>query len=395
METVRVMRFWRDWRSGFALAILVLLPVLAGAQTRYRVEDLSTVQGGGAAQSVTRPRAPALPTLHDHRSPAQWGQAQTSPSTDERIALFKFVSIDVPNATGTLASDINPRGEIVGAYFDASSNSHGFLLRHGKFTTIDVPGSLVGVPGMLWTEANGINPSGDIVGDYFAPPGAPGAPECQTASSPACRRGFLYSHGQFSDVLVPGKKGSIANGITPDGTIYGCGHDDDYLASMFGFARTPPGTYTTLSVPASMNNGATPDGKIVVGLYVDPPDQNGIYHGSVVQDGLFSPYDVPGSTFTLTWEINPAADFVGYYGDANGNQHGFLQRWGEPAPTSIDVPSGPPFNSTWTNVFGINSEGALVGLYADSAGTWHGFLAIPQEPDQAPVNKEGAGASGI
>ena len=30
-------------------------------------------------------------------------------------------------------------------------------------------------------------------------------------------------------MLVRGKKGSIPNAITPDGTIYGCDHDDDFF----------------------------------------------------------------------------------------------------------------------------------------------------------------------
>lgn len=48
-------------------------------------------------------------------------------------------------------------------------------------------------------------------------------------------------------MLVPGKKGSIPNAITPDGTIYGCDHDDDYYASMVGFGRPGPRDFITLS----------------------------------------------------------------------------------------------------------------------------------------------------
>ena len=118
---------------------------------------------------------------------------------------------------------------------------------------------------------------------------------------------------------------------TPEGTIYGCDHDDDYFISMVGFARSRFDTYITLdagggelknpteSVWGSMNNGATRDGSVIVGLYVDPPDSNGQYHGYVVHHGTFHPYDVPGSVAKQTWGINSAADFVGLYDDANGN----------------------------------------------------------------------------
>lgn len=75
-----------------------------------------------------------------------------------------------------------------------------------------------------------------------------------------------------------------------------------------------------------MNNGGTPNGKIIVGLYVDPPAPGGINRGYVVENGKFAPYDVPGSvqgraaaqnfvTPTVTPGINASADFVGLYDD--------------------------------------------------------------------------------
>ena len=54
----------------------------------------------------------------------------------------------------------NRRGEIVGDSIDSSGNFHGFLLRHGDFTTIDIPGATE-------TDANAINSRGEvIVGDF-------------------------------------------------------------------------------------------------------------------------------------------------------------------------------------------------------------------------------------
>lgn len=343
----------------------------------------------GLAQSINSPNRRDRLHLREFRTTPDSVHALTNQAADAHSTPFAFVSIDVPDSTFTLATGIGSRGDIVGIYGDASFDEHGFLLSHGNFTTIDVPGALVGVSGILQTEANGINPAGDIVGDYFAPPGAPGAPECKVAFSPACRRGFLYRDGQFSDVLVPGKKGSIPNSITPDGTIYGCDHNDDYFSSMIGFGRTRSGAYITLdagggelanpaeSVLASMNNGGTPNGKIIVGLYADPPMFGGTSHGFVVDDGRFVPYDVPGSVLTQIWGINSSADFVGLYDDAGGNEHGFLQRWGESSPVTIDVPGNPPFNSILTDAFAINSAGRVVGLYLDSSGNLHGFLAVP------------------
>jgi probable HAF family extracellular repeat protein len=191
------------------------------------------------AQSITMPSTRDVASMQDHDSHPQQRLTNARHAIDDDSS-FTFTSIDVPGAIATIATGINARGHIVGIYSDAAGNSHGFLLRKGDFFTIDVPGALVGVSGTLQTEANGINAKGDIVGDYYAPPGAPGAPACTADTQPfsaQCRRGFLLHKGEFSDVLVPGKKGSIPNAISSDGTIYGCDHNDDYFASMVGFGR--------------------------------------------------------------------------------------------------------------------------------------------------------------
>jgi hypothetical protein len=354
------------------------------------------LMGNLASAQVTMPRMREMASMQDHHNHPQPRRTTAKPSVDDATERFIFTSIDVPDAAATLATGINAREAIVGIYYDTAGNSHGFLLKDRNFHTVDVPGSLVGVSGTLQTEANGINNAGEIVGDYYAPPGAPGAPACtaQTpAFSPQCRRGFLYRKGHFSDVLVPGKAGSIPNAITPEGTIYGCDHDADYFGSMVGFGRIGHDKYITLNagggelsnpdeqVLASMNNGSTPNGAIIVGLYVDPPKSGGRYRGYVVQNGNFRPYDIAESTATQIWGINSDADFVGLYDDANGNEHGFLQRWREDAPLTIDVPSGPPFNATLTDAFAINSAGVIVGLYIDAIGNYHGYVAHPRRDE--------------
>ncbi len=305
---------------------------------------------------------------------------------------FQFTSIDVPCpacpggiARSTSAQGINPDGDIVGTFVDADGKSRGFLLSDdGQFATIDVPGSLAGVAGTLPTIARGISPSGDIVGNYTAPVSS--APEdspayCPAAGSPACIKGFLYRHGRFSTVLFPGHPGAIPQRITPDGDIYGCLHDFDLMASMFGFARTRFGFISlradggeladpSQSVPDSMNNGATPDGRTIVGGWTDMA--TGHTHGYVVQDGHFQSYDVPGSTATFTWDINPAGVFVGVY--HAGRNYGFLQLPDGSAPITIEVPG-----SVNNSVIGINPGGSIVGQYVDTSGHIHGYVGVPVE----------------
>ena len=71
----------------------------------------------------------------------------------------KFTTIDVPDAEETEAGSINSHGDIAGYYRDANKKWHGFVLRNGKFATIDYPGA-------KYTQVWRMNDSGQIVGRY-------------------------------------------------------------------------------------------------------------------------------------------------------------------------------------------------------------------------------------
>ena len=293
-------------------------------------------------------------------------------------------------ARQTAASGINPRGDIVGVYVDTVGGQHGFLLRDGLFTTIDAPGSLAGIKGTLPSAANGINPQGEIVGQYIAPLNTnPSIHQdsplyCPAAGSAACIKGFLFSHGKFSTVLFPGHPGAVSQRITPDGDIYGCLHDFDTGPSMFGAAWKRFGnssltvnggelTDPSQSMPMSMNNGATPGGHVIVGFWVDMSNHR---HGFVVQDGAFQSYDVPGSTLTAIWDINPEQQFVGTYVDSAGHRHGFLQLPDGSAPITLNFTDAAGNVAAASVAFGINPDGLIVGQYTAS-GHVHGFVAVP------------------
>ncbi len=280
---------------------------------------------------------------------------------------FNYASVDFPNAIRTRAWGISPGGVIIGDYRDSSNVPHGFLLSGGRYVTVDVPGSLIGLPGALPTNLRGINPAGDIVGVYVAPPGS--SADCTLAGSPPCLKGFLLHQGVFSTVLFPGHPGAIPQRITPNGDIYGCYHDFDTMGSMFGFTRTANG-FTSIDVPASMHTGATPDGGTIVGLYADLTMMPPATHGYELRNGVFKSIDVPGSTFTQAWDINPRANIVGEFKDSAGVFHGFLQNGDR--FTSIDFPA-----AVATHAQGINPGGAIIGMYTDTNNKTRGFLAVP------------------
>ena len=207
-------------------------------------------------------------------------------------------------------------------------------------------------PGAIATGAKGIGPGGDIVGSYTNSPGGN-----------ANIHGFLLSQGTFTEVQYPGKLGTIAQRIGPDGTIYGCNHDKDLGISMHGFVLSRRG-FSQVDMPMSMNNGATPAGDAIVGLYTD---SGGRTHGYLIVNGDFEPFDVPGSLATNGWDISPAGLIVGQYRDTAGSLHGFL-RSGD-GYTTVDPPG-----SISAQAFGINAGGDIVGTYVDSGGKRHGFM---------------------
>src|SRR6266511_4301570 len=127
-----------------------------------------------------------------------------------------FTTIDVPGASSTEAFGINPEGNVVGVYSNATG-THGFLLRRRErdddgdndtFTTIDVPGASV-------TEAFGINPEGNVVGLYRNATGIHGF---------ILRRRERDDDGDndaFTTIDVPGASFTEAFGINPEGNVVG------------------------------------------------------------------------------------------------------------------------------------------------------------------------------
>jgi uncharacterized membrane protein len=328
--------------------------------TSHRLFLATLLLFAGATVAIASRAPVALSTLHfpGAKAAAVYGVNAAGASSDplrapgdqegverDGASAVQLTSIDFPGAVSTVLQGINPAGDIVGIYVDANRKQHGFLLSHGNFTSIDYPGAAA-------TDARGINRHGDIVGAYV---NAPGGPQNM--------HGYLLSNGSFSEVQYPGYLGTIAQRILPNGNIYGCNHNTDFMASMHGFVRTAEG-YTAIDVPASMNNGATPDGSTIVGLYTD---MTGMEHGYLIEDGEFTPFDVPGSNLTEGWDINPQGDIVGHFRDTAGKFHGFLRT--DDGYTTIDFPA-----AAQTVARGINRRGDIVGRYIDANGKQHGFL---------------------
>ncbi len=134
-----------------------------------------------------------------------------------------------PGASSPIPVGINNPGTIVGAYLGADDNVHGFILRHGLFTTYDYPGQPT-------TTLNGINDSGQIVGIYEDADGV--------------SHGFVLRKGIATPVEVPGAVDTLPFGINNRGQIVGAYSGADNVYHGFLFEK---GVYRTLDFPDAPN----------------------------------------------------------------------------------------------------------------------------------------------
>ena len=180
--------------------------------------------------------------------------------------------------------------------------------------------------------------------------------------------GYLRTKkSDFIPVNAPGHTNTIVQRILPDGTLLGCRHDGDMMASMRGITIGRRG-YEEISLFASMQNGGTPGGRSTVGLYTNQTVMR--TEGYLLEDGEFTPLLVPGSTVTAAWDMSASGEIVGVYRNSSGF-HGFVREGDE--YVSLDAPG-----ATATRAFGINSRGDVVGNYV-AGGKTHGFVARRDE----------------
>lgn len=86
-----------------------------------------------------------------------------------------------------------------------------------------------------------------------------------------------------------------------------------------------------------MHNGATPDGRLIVGLFTDMDGRGKRYF---IDRGRFEPFEVPGATATAGWDVNQAGVAVGVFRDSAGRCHGF--QYDGTDFGSIDFPGATP-----------------------------------------------------
>lgn len=198
---------------------------------------------------------------------------------------------------------------VVGRYDTPDLIAHGYLLRNGVLTTIDVPGT-------TFTVATGINPSGHIVGRYLG--------------SDGFFHGFTLIDGRFTTIDHPDGLSIHAMAINARGEI--AGYFEDKARVFHGF-QLSQGRFTTIDPPGSLMTGG-PGGIVginsreFVGSYRLRPatlpcgcDGVGAF---AFKHGSYTLFDFPDAISTSYTGINGRGDVVGIYQDSAGRRHGFV-----------------------------------------------------------------------
>ncbi len=237
--------------------------------------------------------------------------------------------------------------------------------RFTQFTSIEMPGS-------RFTVASDINSRGQIVGVY-----ADGSGD----------HGFLLDRGNFTTIDIPGASDTYISGINNSGVIIGAFQD---TAGVHCFVLEGE-TVTLIQHPDQFEmalNGINDRGQMV-GAYLG---SDMVVHGLLIDQGVFTTIDVPGSTGTYAQRINNRGQIVGDWYDSAFLFHGFILEDGD--FKIIDTPPKPPYTPQ-TSVKGVNSYGEIVGFvsglgsgylgFVEDRGAWTMF-AFPPASDTRPVS---------
>ena len=328
----------------------VLLPVLALCA--------ATASWGQSAAGSTGSRVPS--TLFSGVKRAT--PAAATPAS----AQYKFVSIQIPGATGTspgglygaFAYGIDNAGVVSGFYNDASNISHGFVWRNGTLHTLDNPGSLYTALSSVSNRVVAVGYYGDLTTAHAA----------------------MYSFQSGAWTTLPDISGMSNNegyGINKHGVVVGVAGGGGFnnpsnaaawiwypSSRLYSFFAVPGATQYSTFANAINDNGQ------VVGSF---SDTNG-GHGFLKDGQTYTTLDVPGAAFgTTAFGINNAGTIVGVWGNLSGWSEGFV-RTSDGTVKVVDFPGGLE-----TQIGNINDRGDICGLFVDpKTGFWTPFVAFKQ-----------------
>jgi len=251
----------------------------------------------------------------------------------------QYTFFAVPGAGRTRGFGINNSGQIVGDYRDSSRRTHGFLLDHGNFTSINFPGARL-------TSAQKINDAGVVVGYFFDSTGLP--------------HGFAYRNGSYARIDFPGAVDTVADGINSAGDIVGGYDDQNFNTHQFILHN---GRFQQFDSPLAGQSQALAinDLGLITGIAWDD-SVSGPFNGFVKDKDVFSPFTIGGSHDTYPYSINNAGDLAGIFFNSNGWNNGFVTIYGYPY-------------QVYGFTYGNNDKGQIVGTINLGGGGIVGYVA--------------------
>jgi probable HAF family extracellular repeat protein len=262
-------------------------------------------------------------------------------------------SVKVAHVSGTWPTGINDSGWVVG-YFQDATGTHGFL-RNPGYTVLDAPGA--GAGNGQGTQALSINNVGEIAGVYF--------------DSDSVEHGFVRdASGNYTSFDVPGGSAVINAYINQAGTVAGTYNYKAVGANYtYGYVMDASGVITTFQVPGS-RAGNTVTGinstGVVAGEYYPTLDPQGYTRD---QDGNITAFDISGYLWTAG--IEDSGTVVGTYQVANSVTR---RGWQITESGAVSYFKDPSAGSQGTNAYCVSGNGHIAGYYADAQGNQHDFV---------------------
>ena len=283
------------------------------------------------------------------------------------VPSYAFTTLMVSGAVNTDAWDINNHGLIVGHYV-AGNVTHGFVAnRHGGFRTIDAPGA-------VFTQATAINDRGDIAGTY------------RLANDAVLHAFLMGEDGSFTNIDVPGATSSLPRDLdTKDNVTLEAivaGHTTACLMSDGTYLNIePPASFAGDMVTFSYASGINRFGAIVGRYDIAAQGARGylLAHANQSQsDDAYTTLHFPNASSSAALGINKKGVIVGGY-TKDGIRHGYVLI--DNVYTTLDVPGCSSTIAggamTCTTPRKVNSAGQVVGFYGAGGTTVKGFLADP------------------
>ena len=267
-----------------------------------------------------------------------------------------FAATDITYGHGGLHHIINDNGVVVGSGYKngPAEQPRGFIYSEGEYSEL-LP------PGWEGAIANGINNRGDVVGTGSNAKGE--------------RRGFIYKEGIYTELQPLGWVAAEVSGINEKGVVLGRGiknYTDDDLPKGFVYRN---GVYMTMRSPVfpptvrlEAINDINDFGAIVGACSYGVPAWGypGKTYGYVYRAGIYTWLLPKSSDYAEATAINNRGVVVGCVEDG-AHVTGFIYRGGIYRWLNM-----PGKTVTWPR--DINNRGEVVGYSGDLNGHSKGFV---------------------